>query len=72
MIGHGIMDRRLVTVVAGEMPSIFQIIRQIFQDLVTGDRTKNEGYSRIINNVGNVRREKVINNDDLFGILFKQ
>src|SRR5438045_8451612 len=63
MIGERIVDRRLVTVIAGQVEYKIEIARQCSEHFIRSDRLEHEVYRGMFRHVADIGRQQIINDD---------
>src|SRR5438045_1465460 len=63
MIGERIVDRRLVTVIAGQVEYKIEIARQCSEHFIRSDRLEHEVYRGMFRHVADIGRQQIINYD---------
>ena len=61
MIGERIVDRRLVTVITGQVEHKIEIGRQCSEHLIRSNRSEHEVYRGMFRHVADIGRQQIIN-----------
>src|SRR5579885_742763 len=72
VIGHRIMNRRLISMVTSQMKRVIEIRRQIAQNAIVSDAAQNEFHSLVLWHIATLRGQQVIDNQNFTGILIQK
>lgn len=71
VVGERVGDRGLVAVKARQVKGVVQVLGQPGENTLVGDRAEDETDPRVGRDVGDVRRQQVVDDDDLARRLFE-